>query len=84
MNRLVGVAIGGHPPNGEFGLKVSLTQVTEAVAEQEDGQDRPVHLAGVGRQTEGGDLVEGQQRQEHEQDEASDDHLQSNSEEETG
>ena len=80
MNRL-GATVDGRVV---FGLKVPLTQITEAVAEQKYGQNRPVHLAGIGWKAKGGDLVESQQRQDDEQDEASDDHLQGNSEAEMG
>lgn len=51
-----------------FGMKVRLTEVTEAIAEQDYSPDSPVHLGGVGRVTEGGDQVEDKRRQEDEQD----------------
>ena len=63
-----------------FALKVPPTQVTKAVAEQKYSENGPVHLRGVGWVTEGGDLVESQQRQEDKQDEVSEDHLQRSSE----
>ena len=67
-----------------FALKISLTQVTEAVAEEKYGQDRPVLSCGIGWVANGCDLVENQQRQDDEQDEVSENHLQGNLEAGTG